>query len=152
MKRSLILIATAALLVGLGCWAHAFETDFDDIRRYDGNLMWWKFGRGFTNAAAGPYELFTNMANQAVKGAYVGAYDGGLQGYLAGSTNGYIAGFFYGLYRGVQRTTLGVLEMLTFWKPEYGPTLDPVYGTRNDTFGSQDYFNPDPFWYNGPTR
>ena len=68
---------------------------------------------------SGPHELLTHMTNNSIKGAYKGAYDGGLHGYLAGATNGLIAGTFTGLIAGFRRMTTGVLEILTFWKPEY---------------------------------
>jgi hypothetical protein len=48
--------------------------------------------------------------------------------------------------------TTGAVEMLTFWKPEYGPTIDPTYGTRCKAWGEGDYFSPEPFWYTGPWR
>ncbi len=90
------------------------------------------------------------MTNNAIKGAYKGAYDGGFQGYVAGGTNGLIAGIVPGLVYGFRRMTTGALEILTFWKPEYGPTMDPEYGTRNLAFGNQDYFRSEPFWYDKP--
>lgn len=65
--------------------------------------------------------------------------------------NGYIAGFSIGVVKGVKRMTTGAVEVLTFWKPEYGPTIDPTYGTRCKAFGDTDYFDPEPFWYRGPT-
>ena len=152
MKTPIIAIVALIVVMGLAGFAHAFETDFDDINQFDRNLMWWKFGRGVTNVLSGPYELFTEMGNNAIHGAYVGAYDGSLQGYMAGSANGYIAGFFSGMYKGLRRMTTGALEIVTFWKPEYGPTLDPLYGTRDEAMGYHDFFKPEPFWYNGPAR
>ncbi len=35
------------------------------------------------------------------------------------------------------------MEILTFWKPEFGPTIEPLYGTRDKSFaGPQDFFRP----------
>ena len=145
--------ATALVLViGICSWSFAYETDFDDLNRFERNLPAWKLGRGITNIASAPHEIIANMTNNAIKGAYKGAYDGGLFGYLAGSANGYIAGAVPGVISALRRMTTGALEILTFWKPEYGPTLDPEYGTRSLAWGEQDYFDPDPFWYNGPPR
>ena len=152
MKAFATAAITVALVVGIGCGSFAYETDFDDLERFDRNLRGWKIGRGFVNILLGPYELFTNMTNNAIKGAYYGAYDGSLPGYVAGATNGYIAGIGPGMYKGLRRMTTGALEILTFWKPEYGPTVDPQWGTRDLTWPEQDYFDPDPFWYNGPER
>ncbi len=152
MKAAWKAVITLVLCLSLVGLAQAFETDFDDIERFDRSLPAWKFGRGIVNILSGPREFCTHMSNNAIKGAYVGAYDGSLQGYIAGATNGYIAGFFPGLYYGLRRMTVGALEVITFWKPEYGPTLDPHYGTRVDAMGYQDFFDPDPYWYNGPAR
>ncbi len=133
-------------------WSVALETDFDDIRQFDRNLPMWKLGRGFSNFISGPHEFFAHITNESIKGGYAGAYEGGLQGYLAGSTNGAVAGTLPGIYHALKRMTTGLLEVLTFWKPEYGPTIDPHWGTRALCFGDQDYFDPDPFWYVGPDR
>lgn len=150
MKRLFATAATLVLVMGMACWSFGFETDFDDLRRFDRNLPGWKLGRGVTNILAAPHEFFAHTTNNAINGAYTGAYYDGLQGYLAGSLNGFIAGIGPGIYSGLRRMSLGALEILTFWKPEYGPTMDPTYGTRNRAFGAQDYFNPNSFWYNGP--
>ena len=150
MKKTLIFTIALVLALGAAYHALAYETDFDDIQEFDRSLPFWKFGRGVTNVLSGPHELLTHMTNNSIKGAYKGAYDGGFHGYLAGATNGLIAGTFTGLIAGFRRMTTGALEILTFWKPEYGPTMDPEYGTRNLAFGSQDYFNPQPFWYDKP--
>jgi putative exosortase-associated protein (TIGR04073 family) len=149
-----VVAAATALILALGtAWcAFAYETDFDDLRQFDRCLPAWKLGRGFVNLVSGPYELVTHMTNNAINGSYDGAYDGGLQGSLAGGANGAIAGVIPGMYHALKRTTVGALEILTFWKPEYGPTMEPIYGTRNKAFGEQDYFDPDPFWYLGPSR
>ena len=65
------------------------------------------------------------------------------QGYLAGAGNGFVAGTLSGLYLGVRRLTVGAMEILTFWKPEFGPTIEPLYGTRDKSMaGPQDYFDP----------
>lgn len=152
MRRFAILALTTLLLVSLAGWSCAQETDFDDLRRHDRNLPGWKLGRGLTNLVSGPHELLTNMINGAIKGAYWGSYSEGVHGYLAGSANGIVGGFFPGVKKAMRRTTLGALEILTFWKPEYGPTMDPEYGTRGKQWGMQDYFDPDPWWYNGPAR
>lgn len=149
----IVTIALAVILtVGMGGWASAYETDFDDLQQFDRSLPAWKFGRGIVNMLGAPMELFSNMTNAAINGAYYGAYDGALQGYVAGSFNGLIAGSFTGAHRMARRFTTGALEVLTFWKPEYGPTMDPLYGTRDRSFNDSDYFNPDPFWYVGPAR
>ncbi|MFH0824161.1 MAG: hypothetical protein V2B18_15525 [Pseudomonadota bacterium] len=152
MKKIATLTLALTMAIGLAGWSAAQETDFDDLYAFDRSLPGWKFGRGVVNLLSGPYELLTNMTNEAIKGAYKGAYSEGLHGYVAGSTNGMIAGMGSGLYYGMKRMTTGALEILTFWKPEYGPTMDPEYGTRARAFGHQDYFDPDPFWYNGPAR
>jgi putative exosortase-associated protein (TIGR04073 family) len=130
----------------------AYETDFQDLQEFDRNLAGWKLGRGISNIIWGPYELLAQVTNNSINGAYNGAYDGGLQGYLAGSLNGAVAGSTAGIYSMVKRISVGLLEVVTFWKPEYGPTMDPQWGTRNRAFTDQDYFDPDPFWYNGPPR
>jgi len=150
MKKRLI--AAVILIILTASWAVAWETDFDDLRKFDRTLPGWKLGRGFCNLLAFPYELFINMSNFAIDGQYNGAYDNGLWGSLMGPLNGAIAGAGHGTYLGMKRMTLGALEILTFWKPEYGPTMDPEYGTRNRAFGDQDYFDPNPYWYTGPRR
>jgi hypothetical protein len=152
MSKTLAALIGLILVVGIGSSSWAFETDFDDLQRFDRNLPGWKFGRGIVNMISAPDELFTAMTNNAIKGAYYGAYDGGVKGYLGGSTNGMIAGIFPGTTRMLRRFTLGVLEILTFWKPEYGPTMDPQWGTRCLAWPAVDYFNPDPFWYNSVER
>jgi len=152
MKKIVTVAMVATLTLGIGSWCLAYETDFDDLRRFDRNLPAWKLGRGLTNIIGAPAEVFSNMTNDAIEGAYWGAYDEGFHGAVAGSFNGMIAGSFSGLYKMVRRMTTGALEMITFWKPEYGPTVDPTYNTRCRAFGSQDYFDPDPFWYYGPPR
>jgi putative exosortase-associated protein (TIGR04073 family) len=153
--RKLLIIHTAVLLalamVSLSA-AATFETDFDDLHKFDRSLPAWKFGRGLTNFFTGPYEFLANTTNEAIAGSYEGAYDGGLQGSFAGGFNGFIAGAFSGTWKGLRRMTTGVMEMITFWKPEYGPTIEPEWGTRNRAFGSMDYFDPDPYWYWGPAR
>jgi len=140
----------AILVVVIGGTACAFETDFDDLKEFDRSLPAWKFGRGVVNILSGPHELFTHMTNAAIDGGYYGAYDGGLQGYIAGSTNGLIAGSWTGTVAMAKRMTRGLLEIVTFWKPEYGPTLEPEYGTRCQA--DPYYFDPNPFWYVGPDR
>jgi hypothetical protein len=151
-KMKICLTASVAiiLLVVAGGASFGFETDFDDLNNFDRSLPAWKLGRGVVNFLTAPGELFTHMANAAIDGGYYGAYDGGLQGYLAGSTNGMIAGSFTGACQMMKRATTGLMEIVTFWKPEYGPTMDPEYGTRfrGDPF----YFDPEPFWYVGPPR
>ena len=82
------------------------------------------------------------MTNEALNGSYAGAYNEGMYGSVAGVLNGYIAGFSIGVVKGVKRMTTGAVEVLTFWKPEYGPTIDPTYGTRCKAFGDTDYFDP----------
>jgi putative exosortase-associated protein (TIGR04073 family) len=130
----------------------AFETDFDDLKRFDRSLPFWKLGRGVVNVLGGPQELLATMTNNAIKGSYYGSYDEGLYGSMAGSVNGYIGGFFPGLARAVKRMTTGALEIATFWKPEYGPTMDPTYGTRCMAFGERDYYDPSPYWNCGPPK
>ncbi|MFH1114149.1 MAG: hypothetical protein V1792_09535 [Pseudomonadota bacterium] len=150
MKNLSITLLALILVLGTGCLSFAFETDFDDLRRFDRTLPAWKLGRGVVNVLSAPYEVIATMTNTSADGGAYGAYDGGLQGYLAGSTNGLIAGSIDGTYRAAKRLTTGLLEIVTFWKPEYGPTLDPVWGTRNRADGS--FFEAEPFWYVGPTR
>ncbi len=150
MKNLSLALLAAILLMGTVCPSFAYETDFDDLRRFDRTLPAWKFGRGVVNVLSAPYEMIATVTNASADGAAYGAYDGGLQGYLAGSTNGFIAGSIDGSYRAAKRLTTGLLEILTFWKPEYGPTLDPVYGTRNRADGS--FFESEPFWYIGPAQ
>jgi putative exosortase-associated protein (TIGR04073 family) len=151
--RKLLFAAVAALLVlSFAGRSPAYETDFDDLQRFDRNLPSWKFGRGVSNIVGGPAELFTSVTNNALEGAYYGAYDEGVQGAVAGSFNGFVAGIFPGFVNALRRMTTGGLEMLTFWKPEYGPTLDPTWQTRCRAWPDQDFFNPEPFWYWGPDR
>jgi hypothetical protein len=150
MKRLSTLILAGLLILSLGGATLAYETDFDDLHRFDRNLPTWKLGRGVTNMCSLPHEVFSNMANEAINGNMVGAYGEGMFGSFAGALNGYIAGFGIGMIKGVKRMTTGVVEVLTFWKPEYGPTIDPTYGTRCKAFGDQDYFDSAPFWYTGP--
>lgn len=152
MKKLLIISTALLLTLAMASVSAAFETDFDDLHKFDRSLPAWKFGRGVTNILTAPYELIANTTNEAIAGSYEGAYDGGLQGSLAGGFNGFIAGTFSGTWKGLRRLTTGALEMITFWKPEYGPTIEPEWGTRNAAFGSIDYFNADPYWYWGPTR
>jgi hypothetical protein len=154
MKRVFILTIATALVTGMCCWALAYETDFDDIHQFDRSLPAWKLGRGVVNVLSGPHEFFTAMTNNGIKGAYEGAYQSGLHGSIAGATNGVIAGFGGGMVSAFKRVTVGFLEMITFWKPEYGPTEDPTWGTRNLAFGKNDYFDSEeePFWYMGPSR
>jgi len=152
MKKLLIIKTALILALAMASFSAAFETDFDDLHKFDRSLPAWKFGRGVTNILTAPYEFWVNMSNEAIAGSYEGAYDGGLEGSLAGGLNGFIAGTFSGTWKGLRRMTTGALEMLTFWKPEYGPTVEPEWGTRNMAFGSMDYFQPDPYWYWGPAR
>lgn len=152
MKTIAAAFMTLAFTVCIGGWCFAFETDFDDLNRFDRNLPGWKLGRGITNILFAPNELFAHTTNNAIKGAYAGAYDGGLHGYMAGSLNGFLAGIGPGMIGMVRRITTGALEIATFWKPEYGPTLDPQWGTRCLAGGPLDLFDPDPYWYNGPWR
>jgi hypothetical protein len=152
MNRFATAAATLILIVGMACWSFAFETDFQDVNQFDTNLPGWKFGRGVANIVGGPNEFFTAVTNNAIKGAWQGAYSEGLPGYLGGSLNGGIAGVGPGIVNSLRRMTTGALEILTFWKPEYGPTMNPTYSTRALNWGAQDYFDPDPFWYNGPAR
>ncbi len=140
------------MVLSLGGLSIAYETDFDDLRRFDRNLPTWKLGRGVTNLLSLPQEVIANMTNNAINGSYNGSYEEGLWGSVAGATNGYVAGFFPGVIKGLRRMTTGVVEILTFWKPEYGPTIDPQYGTRCKAFGQEDFYNPHPFWYWGPDR
>lgn len=150
MMKIARLALAVLLLAAIGGTACAFETDFDDLRHFDRSLPAWKFGRGVVNVLSGPYEFFVNVTNAAIDGGYYGAYDGALHGFIAGSTNGVIAGSWTGAVAAGRRMTRGLLEMVTFWKPEYGPTLDPEYGTR--CLADSDYFDPNPFWYAGPPR
>lgn len=150
MKNLWALGLAVLLVVVTGGMALAYETDFDDLNRFDRSLPAWKLGRGVVNFFSGPYEFFTNIANSSIDGAYYGAYDGGLQGSLAGSANGAIAGSIAGTTLAAKRMTVGLLEILTFWKPEYGPTMDPEYGTRFR--GEPFFFQENPFWYAGPPR
>jgi len=153
MKRTWPAAAAVILTLAIACSSFAYETDFDDLKRFDRNLPAWKLGRGVVNVLSGPYEIISNMTNEAINGAYIGAYDGALQGYLAGVGNGIVTGAVTGLYLGVRRTTVGAMEMLTFWKPEFGPTIEPLYGTRERVYDAPgDYYSPDPWWYNGPQR
>ena len=150
MKQLRVAVLAVILVMGTGYVALAFETDFDDLRRYDRSLPAWKLGRGVVNLLSAPVDLIAEMTNSAIDGSYYGAYDGGLQGYLAGSTNGIIAGSITGTFKAAKRATTGLLEMFTFWKPEYGPTVEPLYGTRNRADGH--FFDKDPFWYIGPEQ
>jgi len=150
--KKLSTIAIVFLVLATAASSFAYETDFDDLRRFDRNLPGWKFGRGVVNILSGPSELFASMTNNAIEGNYYGAYDEGIHGAAAGALNGAIAGIFPGVSNMVRRMTTGVLEVLTFWKPEYGPTIDPTWGTRCRAWGDQDYFDPNPFWYTGPSR
>jgi hypothetical protein len=150
MKNLSIALLATILMLGTVCLSFAYETDFDDLRHFDRTLPAWKFGRGVVNVLSAPYEIVATMTNASADGAYYGAYDGGFQGYLAGSTNGLIAGSIEGTQRFAKRLTTGFLEILTFWKPEYGPTLDPIWGTRNRADGS--FFESEPYWYIGPPR
>ena len=153
MKRTLTATIAVTLMLVITCLSFAYETDFDDLKRFDRSLPGWKLGRGVVNIISAPYEIYANITDAMLEGAYVGAYDGALQGYLAGSGNGFIAGATTGLYLGVRRLTVGAMEILTFWKPEFGPTIEPLYGTRDKSFGGpQDFFDPDPWWFNGSMK
>ncbi len=153
MRKAMTASIAVVLVLLITCLSFAFETDFDDLKRFDRSLPSWKLGRGVVNVVSGPYELYANIVDSMINGSYVGAYDGALQGYLAGAGNGFIAGAVNGIYLGVRRTAVGAMEILTFWKPEFGPTIEPLYGTRDKSFaGPQDYFDPDPWWFNGPMR
>jgi hypothetical protein len=152
MKRFLISAVAIVLVLGMGCWSFAYETDFDDLNAFDRSLPAWKLGRGIVNMISGPHEVAAHIANAAIDGGYNGAYESGWWGHIAGSVNGIIAGTITGVVAAAKRTTLGFVEVGTFWKPEYGSTIDPEYGTRCRAFGDQDYFDPNPFWYTGPPR
>ena len=152
MRKTSTMVLAVVLVMGVGSWSIAYETDFDDLQQFDRSLRWWKLGRGVVNILTAPAEVVTNMNNYAINGAYNGSYECGLQGYFAGATNGFIAGSVVGFGRSLKRATTGALEVLTFWKPEYGPTMEPIYGTRARAFTDNDYFNPSPFWYLGPPR
>jgi len=128
------------------------EVEFDHLGRVEANLPSWKFSRGLNNVLGGPHELVTYMTNYATLGSYHGAFENGFYGYVSGAMTGYAAGFFPGLYHMVKRMSSGCLDMLTFWRPEYGPVHGPTYGLRGLASGSTDYFQKDPFWYFGPTR
>lgn len=152
MKKYRAVAYAVIAVMGIGSWALADETAFDDLQKFDKSLPAWKFGRGIVNILSGPHELFANMTNNAINGAYYGSYQGSFPGYVAGSLNGFIGGAGPGLVKMARRMSTGALEVLTFWKCEYGPTLDPTYGTNSRAFGSEDYFDKEPFWYNGPAR
>lgn len=153
MKRCRSAVCIFIALVGASSWALAGdETSFDDLQKFDRSLPAWKFGRGIVNILCGPHELFASMTNNAINGAYYGAYQGSFPGYVAGSINGFIGGAGPGLVKMVRRMSTGCLEVLTFWKCEYGPTLDPIYGTPSKVFGAEDFFDKEPFWYGGPAR
>jgi|WetSurMetagenome_2_1015567.scaffolds.fasta_scaffold584283_1 putative exosortase-associated protein (TIGR04073 family) len=150
MKKLMTTAVAAVFVLGFACWSFGYETDFDDLHQFDRNLPGWKLGRGVVNILSAPHEFFANVTNNAIRGAHKGAYYDGLHGYVMGSLNGFIAGIGPGVSCGFRRMTTGALEILTFWKPEYGPTVDPEYGTHNRAFGDRDYYNPKNFWYNGP--
>jgi hypothetical protein len=152
MKKLVTTAMAAVLVLGVACWCFGYETDFDDLRQFDRSLPCWKLGRGVVNILSAPRELYINMLDNAMKGADNGAYYGGLHGYVMGSLNGFIAGIGPGLACSMKRLTTGALEILTFWKPEYGPTIDPQYGTHNRSFGDRDYYNPNNFWYYDPDQ
>jgi putative exosortase-associated protein (TIGR04073 family) len=152
MKKFLLITTAAILMASMSCLSFAYETDFDDLNRFDRNLPAWKFGRGVVNVLFAPQELLANMTNNGINGEYYGAYSEGINGSMAGALNGLIAGTFPGVTRMLKRAGTGLLEMATFWKPELGPTMDPTYGTRCYAWGYQDYFDPNSFWYNGPAR
>ena len=63
MKKIVTIAMLALIVVGMGSWCLAYETDFDDLRRFDRNLPAWKFGRGLANIIGAPAELFSNMVN-----------------------------------------------------------------------------------------
>jgi len=151
MKKTIFLVSVLFMITSVHT-CFSFETDFDDLRRFDRSLPSWKLGRGIVNILGAPQEFFATVTNNAIKGNYNGAYEEGFYGSLAGSLNGYIGGTIPGINRMLRRFTTGMLEVATFWKPEYGPTMEPQYGTRCRAFGDQDYFDPDPFWYLGPSR
>jgi putative exosortase-associated protein (TIGR04073 family) len=150
MKKFVILATAAILVVSISCLSFAYETDFDDLHRFDRNLPAWKLGRGIVNVLGAPQELLACMTNNAIDGERWGAYDEGMFGSLAGALNGHLAGIFPGVTRMLKRAGTGLLEIATFWKPEYGPTMEPTYGTRCYAWGYQDYFSAHPFWYMGP--
>jgi putative exosortase-associated protein (TIGR04073 family) len=152
MRQIVIAVSTLCLILTMTCLSFAFETDFDDLYRFDRSLPSWKLGRGIVNMVGAPQELFSTMTNSAIKGNFNGAYEEGFYGSWAGALNGYIAGIIPGVTRTIQRFTTGMMEVATFWKPEYGPTMEPVHGTRCRAFGESDYFSSDPFWYWGPLR
>lgn len=152
MKNFSATVLLTILVVGIGSWAFSDETHFDDLRKFDRSLPAWKFGRGVVNILSGPHELFASMTNNAISGAYNGAYGGGFHGYIAGSLNGFIGGTGPGLVKMLRRMSTGCLEVLTFWRCEYGPTVDPPYGTISRAFPNLDYFDKEPFWYSGPAR
>lgn len=152
MKKFSAIAIIALVMATMAATSFAYETDFDDLRRFDRNLPSWKLGRGFVNILNGPSELFAAMTNNAIDGNYYGAYDEGIMGAMSGGLNGAIAGVLPGVYNMVRRMTTGTLEILTFWKPEYGPTVDPTWATRCRAWPEQDYFDPNPFWYSGPPR
>ncbi|MDQ1240528.1 MAG: hypothetical protein QG577_2714 [Thermodesulfobacteriota bacterium] len=152
MSLKAIWLLVLGILVLGGSDALAGEVEFDHLGRVDVCLPSWKFSRGLNNVLGGPHELVTYMTNYAIQGSYNGAYENGFYGYVSGATTGYVAGIFPGLYHMVKRMSSGCLEILTFWRPEYGPVTGPTYGVRGLASGSTDYFNKDPFWYVGPTR
>ncbi len=84
MKKFFITATAAILILGIGCWSFAYETDFDDLQQFDRNLPSWKFGRGIVNILSFPHELIANMTNSAIQGAYTGSYYDGLYGYVRG--------------------------------------------------------------------
>lgn len=152
MKKLLAMVTALVLIVGVGGSALAYESDFDDIHKTNRDLPFWKLGRGVVNLFGLPHELVTNMTNESIKGGRQGAYEGSWPGFMAGSLNGALAGMAIGIKKGLERMTRGGLEILTFWKPEYGPTIEPTWGTRSMQFGQQDFYESEPFWDTGPPK
>ena len=82
--KKFVLIATAAILMAsLASLSFAYETDFDDLNRFDRTLPGWKLGRGIVNILGAPQELFANMTNNAINGSYSGTYDEGINGSIS---------------------------------------------------------------------
>jgi len=75
-----------------------------------------KLGRGLTNIATGPIELFKQPVVEADKADSVGEF-------FTGITYGIFAGVAWMFYRDLD----GIYEVTTFYLPSLGPAINPEY-------------------------
>lgn len=111
------LLVTAVVTGSSSAWGVDLGNPKEFVKAMNGQGMMDKLGRGATNTLTGwceiPYaiDVELNAGSNAIAAS--------------------AAGLFKGLVLGVQRTAVGVFELVTFWAPvpeDYRPIIpDPAY-------------------------